>query len=169
MLGSGVQHNYFGGQRRGPEAVVSIAPPFGLRPEGLPVRGREELLAELDGPGLGVRVLYGLGGCGKTRIALEAAARAAGRGREVWWVPAGDAEVLRAGMRALGRRLGVADAQLEHGDAADLMWQRLAVLGTGWLLVVDNADDPRVLAGAGTHVEEGRGWLRPPGTGGWWW
>jgi hypothetical protein len=163
MLGSGVQNVYFGGERRRPEAVVSIAPPFGLRPETLPVRGREELLAELEDPGLGVRVLCGLGGCGKTRVALEVAARAAGRGWLVWWVPAGEADVLAAGMRALGRRLGLTDAELEHGDTADLVWQRLAALDTGWLLVLDNADDPRMLAEAGSHVEEGRGWLRPPG------
>ena len=64
-------------------------------------------------------------------------------------------------MRALGRRLGVTDAELEHGDAADVIWQRLADRQEPWLLVIDNADDPQVLAGAGTCVAEGRGWLRP--------
>lgn len=64
-------------------------------------------------------------------------------------------------MRALGRRLGVADAQLEHGDAADVIWRHLERRQDPWLLVIDNADDPRVLAGAGTGVAEGRGWLRP--------
>ena len=64
-------------------------------------------------------------------------------------------------MRALGRRLGVADAELERGDAADVIWQRLAGRRERWLLVIDNADDPQVLAGAGSCVAEGRGWLRP--------
>jgi len=64
-------------------------------------------------------------------------------------------------MRALGRRLGVADAELDHGDAADVIWQRLAGRQQPWLLVIDNADDPQVLAGAGACVAEGRGWLRP--------
>ena len=68
---------------------------------------------------------------------------------------------LAAGMRALGRRLGITDAQLEHGDAADVIWQRLTGRREPWLLVIDNADDPQVLAGAGTCVAEGRGWLRP--------
>ena len=53
------------------------------------------------------------------------------------------------------------DAELEHGDAADVIWQRLAGRQDPWLLVIDNADDPQVLAGAGTCVAEGRGWLRP--------
>jgi hypothetical protein len=159
VLGSGVQNVYLGGRQ--PEPTVSIAPPFGLRPEGLPVRGREGLLADLEAAGPRVRVLCGLGGCGKTRLALEIAARAAERGARVWWVPAGDGEVLRAGMRALGRRLGATDAQLEHGDAADIVWQRLAEQDRSWLLVLDNADDPRVLAAGRAHIGDGVGWLRP--------
>ena len=108
-----------------------------------------------------MRVLHGLGGCGKTRLALEAAFAAQQRGTEVWWMSAAGPGVLAAGMRALGRRLGVTDAELEHGDAADVIWQRLAGRQDPWLLVIDNADDPQVLAGAGTCVAEGRGWLRP--------
>jgi plasmid stability protein len=64
-------------------------------------------------------------------------------------------------MRALGRRLGVTDAELEHGDAADVIWARLADKEEPWLLVLDNADDPQILPGAGACVAEGRGWLRP--------
>jgi hypothetical protein len=83
------------------------------------------------------------------------------RGVEVWWVSAAEPAPLAAGMRALGRRLGISEAQLEHGDAADVIWQRLAGRQQQWLLVIDNADDPQVLAGAGACVAEGRGWLRP--------
>ena len=64
-------------------------------------------------------------------------------------------------MRALGRRLGGTDAELEHGDAADVIWQRLADKREPWMLVIDNADDPQMLAGAGSCLAEGRGWLRP--------
>ena len=88
----------------------------------------------------------------------------------MWWVSATEPGVLAAGMQALGRRLGVTDAALEHGDVADVIWLRLAARQDPWLLVVDNADDPQLLAGAGTDVAEGRGWLRPvPGRlGGFW-
>ena len=161
VLGSGTQNVYLGGRERAPEPVVSIAAPVGQRDESLPLRGRDGLLAELADADLRVRVLHGLGGCGKTRLALEAAFRAEQRGVEVWWVSAAEPDLLAAGMRALGRRLGVADAELEHGDAADVIWQRLAGRRDRWLLVIDNADDPQVLAGAGTCVAEGRGWLRP--------
>ena len=140
---------------------MSIAPPVGQRDESLPLRGRDGLLAELIGASARVRVLHGLGGCGKTRLALEAAFRAQQRGAEVWWVSAAQGDALTAGMRALGRRLGMTDAELEHGDAADVIWRHLADRPEPWLLVIDNADDPQVLAGAGTCVAEGRGWLRP--------
>ena len=119
------------------------------------------LLAELAGPGPHVRILHGLGGCGKTRLALEAAFRAQELGTEVWWVSAAESGSLAVGMQALGRRLGVTDEELEHGDAADVIWQRLARRPDPWLLVIDSADNPQVLAGAGTCVAEGRGWLRP--------
>ena len=162
LLGFGTQNVYLGGRDRQPEPVVSIAPPVGQRDESLPLRGREVLLAELANlGGPRARVLHGLGGCGKTRLALEAAFQAQQRGTEVWWISAADPGTLVAGMRALGRRLGVTDAELQHGDAADLIWQCLASRRKPWLLVIDNADDPQVLAGAGTCVAEGRGWLRP--------
>ena len=161
VLGSGIQNVYLGGRERPPEPAVSIAAPVGQRDDSLPMRGREGgwpiwlVLAPR------VRVLYGMGGCGKTRLALEAAYQAQQDGAEVWWISAAGPASLAAGMRALGRRLGVSDAELEHGDAADVIWQRLADRQEPWLLVIDNADDPQVLAGAGTSVAEGRGWLRP--------
>jgi plasmid stability protein len=160
-LGSGIQNVYLGGQEPRPEAVVSIAPPVGQRDPALPLRGRDEVVAELAGPGRGVLVLCGMGGCGKTRLALEAAFTAQQGGMDVWWVSAAQQASLEAGMRSLGRRLGVPDSGLEHGDAADVIWQYLAGRQGPWLLVIDNADDPALLAGAGTCVAEGRGWLRP--------
>ena len=161
VLGSGTQNVYLGGQERPGEPAVSIAPPAGQRDDSLPLRGRDALLAELTGTGPRVRVLHGLGGCGKTRLALEAAVWAQQHGRQVWWVSAAQPDTLAAGMRALGRRLGITDTALQHGDAADLIWQHLTARQDPWLLVIDNADDPQVLAGAGTCAAEGRGWLRP--------
>ena len=92
---------------------------------------------------------------------LEAAFRAEELGTEVWWVTAVDPDMLVAGMRAVGRRLGLGHEDLKHGDAADLVWQRLSDREDPWLLVVDGADDPQVLRGAGGCVADGRGWLRP--------
>jgi hypothetical protein len=158
----GVQNVYLGSREREAEPVVSTVPPAGQRDEHLPLRGHGELLSELANPRKArVRVVHGLGGCGKTRLALEVAFQAQQRGTEVWWVSAAEPALLAAGMRSLGRRLGITDAQLQHGDAADVIWQQLAGRQQPWLLVIDNADDALLLAGAGTCVAEGRGWLRP--------
>jgi RecA/RadA recombinase len=142
---------------------TAIAPPFGQRDEQRPLRGRDDLLDELteQAGGSRVRVIHGPGGGGKTRLALEAAFRAQQRGTEVWWIAATEPSTLITGMRALGRRLGLTDDALEHGDAADLVWQRLAAREDPWLLVLDDADDPEILAGPGASLAEGQGWLRP--------
>jgi tetratricopeptide (TPR) repeat protein len=162
-LGVGTQHNYFGGMPWGDEAPVSIAPPAGQRDERIPLRGRDKLLRELlaisDGPR--VRVIHGMGGCGKTSLVLEAAHVASQRGAEVWWVSAAEKSRFLAGMRALSRRLGLTDDELRHGEAADLLWRRLSGWSREWLLVIDNADDSEVLAGPGLSTADGTGWLRP--------
>src|SRR5271154_876464 len=161
VLGSGTQHNYFATQQTEEEAAVSIAPPLGQRDDAMPLRGRDDLLAELVSTRGQVHVLHGLGGCGKTRLALEVAYLAQLSGTDVWWISATESSELVAGMRSLGRRLGITDGELAHGDAADRIWQRLLTWPEPWLLVLDNADDPQILAGAGKCVADGRGWLRP--------
>ena len=84
---------------------------------------------------------------------------------ETWWVSAADSRQLQAGMIALAFRVGVTDEQVRHGEAADLLWQRLAARAGNWLLVIDNADDAAVLAAGSAPVKDGSGWLRPLDTG----
>jgi hypothetical protein len=158
VQGSGIQYINLGLES---EPAISIAPPFGQRDENLPLRGRDDLLAELAGGTGQAHVIHGLGGCGKTRLALEAAYQAQRLGAEVWWISAADESGLVTGMRALGRRLGIADHEINHGDTADLLWQHLKGRLDPWLLVLDNTDDPQVLAGPGRFVSDGQGWLRP--------
>jgi len=156
--------------------AVSLAAPLGRRDPDRPLRGRSALLDELAGAwredpdAAGVQVLYGLGGCGKTSIALELVARVREQAEspvETWWVSAADSRQFQAGMIALAFRVGVTEEQIRHGDAADLLWQRLAARSGRWLLVIDNADDPGVLAAGTSPVKDGRGWVRPldPGRG----
>jgi len=163
VQGSGIQNVYIVGRDGEFELEVSLAPPFGQRGENVPFRGRKELLSQLadNSASQSVWVIHGLGGSGKTRLALEAAFRAAELSTEVWWVSATDLDALVSGMRAVGRRLGAAREDLERGDAADLVWQRLATRQNPWLLVIDGADDPQMLRGIGNSVADGRGWLRP--------
>jgi hypothetical protein len=156
--------------------AVSLAAPLGRRDPDRPLRGRSALLDELAGAwredpdAAGVQVLHGLGGCGKTSIALELVARVRKQAEgtiETWWVSAADPRQFQAGMIALAFRVGVTEEQIRHGDAADLLWQGLAARSGRWLLVIDNADDPGVLAAGTAPVKDGRGWLRPldPGHG----
>ncbi|WP_199926088.1 ATP-binding protein, partial [Streptomyces sp. NRRL S-495] len=150
-----------------PAVAVTVTPPLGLRDPGRPLRGREETLERLEAelaadPGAEGRLLAlcGMGGCGKTAIALEIAARRSAAGCRVWWVEARNGPALEAALRAVARQAGVTQEELERGDTADLLWSRLARLDTPWLLVVDNADDPALLDGPGA-LSAGTGWIRP--------
>ncbi|MFF7586262.1 AAA family ATPase [Kitasatospora purpeofusca] len=146
---------------------LTVTPPLGLRDPGRPLRGREETLERLEAelaaePGTGGRLLAlcGMGGCGKTAVALEIAARRSAAGCRVWWVEARNGPALEAALRAVARQAGATREELERGDTADLLWSRLARLDTPWLLVVDNADDPALLDGPGA-LSAGTGWIRP--------
>ena len=162
----GTQVNYWGKDSLGPEAGLSIAPPLGRTDEAVPLRGRASLLNELTQAWRVVKaprvhVLHGLGGCGKTSIALEVARLATADGVEVWWLSAAGESRLLSGMHALARRLGVAETMVDRADAVDMIWRGLSERTQRWLLVVDNADDPRLLALGGQPLRDGTGWIRP--------
>ncbi len=153
-----------------PTRAVSVTPPLGRRIPARPLRGRSGLLTELadllpQSVGASsetrVRVLHGLGGCGKTSIALELSQQAYDTGMDVWWVPATDSAVLIASMHAVARRVGASDEELRYGDAADVLWRRLEAHPRPWLLVVDNADDLDMLGPQQGQLADGRGWVRP--------
>ena len=81
-----------------------------LAPRPAYLAGREELLAGLDarlaaGPGPGVVVLSGLGGAGKTSVAVEYAHRQAAGCGVVWQLPAEDPAGLVAGFAELAAHL----------------------------------------------------------------
>ncbi len=89
------------------------------------------------------------------------------RGMDVWWVWAAAAPVMASGMRAVAFAAGASPKAFELANAADVMWSMLRARDKPWLLVVDNADDPRELLGPpDEHRVNGRGWLRPPGPNG---
>ncbi|MFF5299074.1 tetratricopeptide repeat protein, partial [Streptomyces sp. NPDC013161] len=143
-----------------------MAPPLGLRDPQRPLRGRDALIGQVESAlsVLGsprMQVLCGMGGAGKTSIALELVDRRLCRAQQVWWVDARQDTTLEAGLRAVARQAGAPDEQLRAGDAADVLWSYLARYERPWLLVVDNADEPALLDGAG-RLSEGTGWIRFP-------
>ena len=109
--------------------------------------GREDLLAELhtrltDGDNLTPRkvALYGLGGVGKTSVALAYAHRHLTEVGVAWQFTAEDSTVLRAGFAELAAQLDARDL----ADPRDPVLSVHAVLATfpaPWLLIFDSAAD----------------------------
>ena len=131
----------------------------------------DELVALMRDPRQGPAVLAGPGGTGKTTLAAALAERVQAGGAPVWWISAADPVTLSRDLTATARQLGgVSDVNAiarGEADAADRFWRLLRNASPGWLLVFDEADDPRVLAAAGSAagVQDLTGWVRSSSRG----
>jgi hypothetical protein len=121
--------------------------PVRLAPRPVRLAGREELLVDLDakltGDGdTGPRIvaLCGLGGAGKTSVALEYAHRYLGEVGVAWQFAAEDATLLAAGFAELAAQLGIQDLTANQ-DLLASVHAVLAASPAGWLLVFDNAPE----------------------------
>jgi tetratricopeptide (TPR) repeat protein len=134
---------------------------FNVPPRNPNFTGRGELLVALrrqlaqnsTGAVVQAEAVYGLGGVGKTQLAIEYAHRYASDYELAWWIPAEQPAIISGRLTLLGRRLGLPELpSLEEQVEAlfDELGQR-----THWLLIYDNATEPAALDG-----------LRPPAGGG---
>jgi len=91
--------------------------------------------------------VYGLGGVGKSELALQYAIRYTDRYALVWWATADDLDALQASLAGLARRLEPAHSLLgtTNADAADWATQWLQC-HSGWMLILDNVEDRSTVA-----------------------
>jgi tetratricopeptide (TPR) repeat protein len=163
-------------------ANVSVTPPFDLLPVKL--HGREDLVDDLvaefqrrrrlkrrsrgQPKSTSMWVLHGLGGIGKSTVALAVARKMSTSGVRCFWVSATDKAGVQAGMWRVARDLAptqmrLAPAPTEAG-AVDVVWRILEEARSDWLLVLDNLD-PQVAAADGQKTEAGNGWIRATSRG----
>ena len=112
--------------------------------------GRAELLAELEaalrsgGPTV-VQAVTGMGGIGKTTAAIEYAHRHRDEFDIAWWVPAEDPALIPERLAELALALDLTTATTPVGVGVARLLGELARRDR-WLLVFDNAEDPRALS-----------------------
>jgi hypothetical protein len=135
-----------------PAAVVHWPTPdrtiSNLPPRNPLFTGRDDLLArlfqDLTAGGTAVvvqaKTLHGLGGVGKTHLALEYAYRHAADYDLVWWITADQPAAIPGQLVALARRLGIPEAAEQAETVAALLDELRH--HARWLVIFDNAEDP---------------------------
>jgi tetratricopeptide (TPR) repeat protein len=131
------------------------------RPASAAFVGRAGILAQLDaalaadGSGRVGHVVAGLGGVGKTELALQYVASRQDRYGVVWWVNADSVDSVTHGFAKLARTLNpMASAAWDTSEAAEwgLSW---LTAHTDWLLVVDNVVEPEQIAAVVATAQTG--------------
>ncbi|WP_371596422.1 tetratricopeptide repeat protein [Streptomyces sp. NBC_00564] len=133
---------------------VTAAPGTSNLPPAALCLGREDELAwlrrVLDGRGEGAitqsGAVHGLGGIGKSTLALGYAHRHRGDYSLIWWINAGSPDEIETSFTDLTRAL-VPEGTVTAGRVAQVAWaMQWLAWHPGWLLVYDNVEDPDDLA-----------------------
>ena len=88
--------------------------------------------------------VLGLGGVGKSRLALEFADRIPSEHPQhsIFWIQAADQLTFERDVLEVGKKLGIPGIEDEKADVKNLVKQRLSNSSAGqWVLILDNADD----------------------------
>lgn len=146
------------------EGAVTHAPDSTVSSEAPPVwgnvpqrnkhfTGRVDLLSDLRQQVTGkvtavlAHALHGMGGVGKTQLAVEYAYRFKGDYQVVWWISADQIPLVRSSLAALAPRLEI---DIPESRVEDRLRAVLDALRRGepyfrWLVIFDNADQPEEL------------------------
>ncbi|USP77112.1 kinesin [Curvularia clavata] len=108
----------------------------------------EQICAATDGRA----ALVGLGGVGKSQLAIEYAYRTRERSPETWvfWVYASNAVRFEQSYREIANRVKLTGREDPQTNIFELVYNWLCSTKQQWLLVLDNIDDSRFLLDHGT-------------------
>jgi hypothetical protein len=124
--------------------------PFDLIPGFVGRTVELETLKEqlLDPNGRRTVSLLGLGGIGKSRLALEVTyqIKLKDAHRSIFWIQASEVSTFERDMLEIGKKLKIPGVEDAKADVKALVKQRLNDSEGRWLLVLDNADDEALWA-----------------------
>ncbi|MEW9511733.1 AAA family ATPase [Streptomyces bacillaris] len=135
-------------------------------------RGELDRLHHTLGPGgrdhLMVQVVNGLGGVGKSALALEYARKHREAYQPVLWIPAETPMSITTALAALADDLHPLLRQADASLAERANWAKgWLQCHTGWLLILDNAGDPSDLDGLLGPLDSGHVLITTRHAGGW--
>jgi hypothetical protein len=153
----------------GPRLPGALPAVWNVSPRNPGFVGRDTTLVQLrerlrSGGTAVVQALHGMGGVGKTQVAIEYAYRYAGAYDVVWWISAEETGLIGEQYTALAVELDLISPQTDTASAVGALRAHLRRHGR-WLLVLDNAESPGdlrtwLLAGPGHTLITSRnpGW-----------
>ena len=112
-------------------------------------------LRELGAVPVRTYALSGLGGIGKTQLALEYAHRHRGNYRAIFWLRAASQDTMQADFAAMADLLDLPERQQPNQEKVVQAVKRWLNQNHGWLLILDNADDLAVLSAFLPEAGEG--------------
>ena len=123
-----------------------LPPVWNIEPRNPEFTGRDSLLAGIysrlsSGGTAVVQALRGMGGVGKTQIAIEYAHRFSSEYDLVWWIASEDSSLIADQLAALARQLRLVEPSAETATATAMVKAYLRG-NDRWLLVFDNAEEP---------------------------
>ncbi|KAK3947691.1 hypothetical protein QBC32DRAFT_318570 [Pseudoneurospora amorphoporcata] len=141
------------------ERLKSATIPFSRNPDFV---NRENILDQIDqrcSEPAGRVALVGLGGVGKSQLAIEYAHRTAAKEPDRWvfWVHAGTQARVEEGFKAIADAVKLPGRRQPKADVPQLVYSWLSSeRDRRWIVILDSADDIDVFFGAGSNPERRR-------------